>query len=119
MNESAHVRILGIDAAEATREAANLRQHLLASVNQEISASLAKDDPSTQDFGSTLVLVFGAPAVVAIAHGIAEWLKGRRIGSSIELEVDGARIKMSGDIADQPQQLLSLVAALRRNSADR
>jgi len=49
----------------------------------DISVSRKKDDATTQDFGATLVLVLGTPAVIAVASGIASFLKRHHAKLSI------------------------------------
>jgi hypothetical protein len=56
-----------------------------------------KSNSRTQDMGATLVLVLGGPAVVAVAQGLADWLRRRHADASIEIEVDGARVAVRGD----------------------
>ncbi|MGE0863203.1 MAG: hypothetical protein AB7P34_04805 [Vicinamibacterales bacterium] len=62
-----------------------------------------KGDPAAQDFGGTLILVLGAPAVVVVAQGIAAFirLRGRAVsikgeGKDKEIMITGAE---SGDLA--------------------
>jgi hypothetical protein len=62
-----------ISAAEANRDASELRGILLDAV-PGIEVNRKRADPYTQDFGASLVLVLGAPAVVAIAKAIGGWL---------------------------------------------
>ena len=40
----------------------------------EVSVSLTKDDATNQDFGATLILVLGTPAILAVANGIASYI---------------------------------------------
>jgi membrane-associated two-gene conflict system component 1 (EACC1) len=113
LRERKTVRVACADAAEATREAASLRQHLLDADLGDVSIDIVKEDQNTQDTGATLVLLLGAPAAVAVARGIADWLRARRAGSEIEITIGGNRIKAAGAIADDPARLEGLVAALR------
>ncbi len=108
------IRVVGASAAEATREAGSLRGHLLDVGPGDLAIDLIKEDKTTQDMGATLVLALGAPAVVAIAHGIADWLRRRRIGSTIELEIRGNRVRVTGEVADNPAQLEGLIRALTK-----
>jgi len=75
-----------ISRAEAGKLAAGLRQEILLS-SSDVSVDIERDDPSHMDFGTTLVLVLGAPAIVAVAKGIANYLS--RYGSRIIIEADG------------------------------
>jgi len=67
------IRFEGLSAAQAGIKAAKLRRELL-DVSPEVSVSLAKDDPTSQDFGATLILVLGTPAILAVANGIASYI---------------------------------------------
>jgi hypothetical protein len=89
-NESARyeVRFEEVSVAEAGVLAANLRDELLEFLPEDAKVLLEKDDPTNQDFGATLVLVLGTPAVLAIARGIASYLQ--RQHGSISISKDGA-----------------------------
>ncbi len=67
----------GISDAEANLYAEELRD-LLLDASSDVEVDRKRDNSSTQDFGATLALVFGTPAVVAIAKALGDWLTLRR-----------------------------------------
>jgi hypothetical protein len=115
MDADTRIRIICPDAAQATRAASDLRRQLLdADLEGVRVGDLVKEDRSTQDGGATLLLaVLSAPMINTLAQGIADWIRKRRIESNMELEIDGLKIKVSGDAADDSEKLGQLVAALR------
>ena len=71
-------------AAEANHYAEELRQALL-DASPDIEVQRRRDDPRTQDFGSTLVLLLGTPAAAATVTAISNWL-ARRNRASITIK---------------------------------
>src|SRR5260370_26045532 len=71
----------------ASRYAAELKKTLL-DATPDIEVDQRRANARTQDFGSTLVLVLGTPAALAVATAIGDWLKMRYI-ASIDIEKDG------------------------------
>lgn len=114
MSEPTRIRVVTPDEGEATREAASLRTHLLDAAATGVDIAIEKEDVRTQDTGATLVLALGTPAVVAIAQAIGDWLRKRRIGSSLELQINGNVVRASGEIADDPNRLAKIIAALKQ-----
>ena len=83
-NQTYIVKFDGEDLADANRYAAELRDTLLevaSDTGVNVEANVRRDDPSTMDFGGTLVLVLGTPAAIAIAKGFADWLRKRNTAS--------------------------------------
>ncbi len=78
------IKFDNVSDAEANRYASELRDTLLdAALDVEVDRK--RDNPDTQDFGATLILVLGAPAVVAIAKALGNWLTlHRQIGITIK-----------------------------------
>lgn len=72
--------IEGISPTEASRYAKELRNALL-NASEEIEVEYRRDDPRAQDFGATLILVLGTPAVVAAVSALRDWLKVRNTAS--------------------------------------
>lgn len=70
----------GVQPSEANKYASELQEWLL-DINPEVQIKREREEPLTQDFGSTLVLILGTEAAVAIAHGIADWLRKRHNAS--------------------------------------
>lgn len=79
--------------AEANKLAEDLQLYL--SNTQQITLSRIKDDENAQDFGATLVLVLGTPAIVAIAKGIQTWLS-KRNNVTITIKTSKGEVVASG-----------------------
>jgi hypothetical protein len=78
-----------VSAADAAAAAEGLRNALL-DASPDVKADLHKADPTAMDFGATLVVVLGTPAIIAIAKGISAFLQRERMGTLV--------IKRSGDV---------------------
>src|SRR5690242_13674828 len=92
------IRFDGLQSAEAGTKASKLRRELRG-ISPDVSISIKKDDLTDQDFGATLVLILGTPAILAIANGIASYLKRDR--GTITIYKDGKTIAtgLSGEDA--------------------
>jgi hypothetical protein len=67
----------GLDGAQANVAAQSLKDALTALGKSDINVTTRKERADTQDFGATLVLVFGTPVAIALANGIADWIRQR------------------------------------------
>ena len=76
------IRFEGVSADVSGKMADKLRQELIR-ISSDVDVRQIKDDRTTQDFGTTIVLILGTPAVLAIANGIAAYLKRDRATISI------------------------------------
>ena len=92
-----------VSAADANRYAEELRQALL-DASPDVEVHRRRDDPRTQDFGATLVLLLGTPAAVTVARAIGNWLALRRGTISIEAE-NGEITKITGTNLSNEAQL--------------
>jgi hypothetical protein len=100
---------------EANRAVQDLRQALVEPAGGEVVASVEKDDPESQDAGSTLVLLFGAPAAVALARGIRAYA-ARRSDARDRITIrtsDGTEVVATGEAA-RNLDAAALVRAARR-----
>lgn len=80
------IRFENLSVAEANVLASELRSEVIAA-DDRVKVDVAKDDPTTQDFGATLILVLGTPAIVAVARAIADYIQRR--GVSVSITPDG------------------------------
>lgn len=92
------IRFEDLPVAEAGTKAARLRRELL-DVSPEVTVNIVKDDPENQDFGATLILLLGTPAIIAVANGVASYLARNR--GKITITKDGTVVaeNISGDDA--------------------
>lgn len=84
------IRFQDSSIAEANVLAESLRDAILDSF-PGISIERQRDDPSSQDFGATLIMLLGAPAIVLVARGIENWLRSHQ-SAKLRIERDGVLI---------------------------
>ena len=70
----------GVSPADAQRYAEELRNPKLHAV-PDMTIQRSRQNPSTHDFGATLVLTLGTPAVLAVVKAVGDWLKLRNSAS--------------------------------------
>ncbi len=92
-----------VSPADANRYADELRNALL-DTTPDITVQRRRDDPRTQDFGATLVLVLGTPAVVTVVKTIGDWLK-LRASASLTIETPEKRIVVQNITSKNAAQL--------------
>lgn len=101
------IRFDEISEADANRYAVELRNMIL-DASPDVEVERRRDNPDTLDFGSTLVLILGAPAATAVTSAIAlaigNWLLRHRGDLTIERE-NGKITKISGTNLPTDQQL--------------
>lgn len=88
----------GADDAEAARLAQGLEEQIHEAV-PSADVRLDKARPDTQDFGSTLVLLFGTPVAIALAKAVTVFLQ-RNMGASITIKKDGTVVAQNLDSRD-------------------
>src|SRR5262245_20880083 len=107
------IRFQGLSVAEAGIKAAKLRKEISA-LDPNLNVSLQKDDPTTQDFGTTLVLILGAPAVIKLASGVASGIASflQRDRGKISIWADGTLI--AENISGRDAEKIASAFAKRR-----
>jgi hypothetical protein len=100
----------------AGRLAESLASEIRRSVKNNglpVEPTIARTDPTAQDFGATLVLALGTPAIIILARAILDWAK-RTNRSGIEL--NGVRISNleSRDVSD----VVTALKAGRKSTLD-
>jgi hypothetical protein len=84
--------------ADASILAQDLEQQLLEAA-PTAKISLEKTRADSQDFGTTLVLLFGTPVAIALAKAITLFLQ-RNSGASITITSDGTVLAQRLDSSD-------------------
>jgi len=78
------IKFDNVSDAEANRYASELRDVLL-DATADIEVERKRDDPRTQDFGATLIIILGSAAVTALAKSLGDWLTlHRQVGITIK-----------------------------------
>ena len=99
----------GVSPSDANRYAEELRNALL-DATADITVQRKRENPQAQDFGSTLVLILGTPAVAAVVTALSNWLQLRKNASlswkSADGEINIQNIS-SKDVVELAQQLLN------------
>ena len=90
MDETYVLSFSNCSPAEANRCAEELRNVLL-DASDEIIVQRQRESAATQDLGGTLVLILGAPAIVALATALGNWLQLR---NKVSLTIETADKKL-------------------------
>jgi hypothetical protein len=77
------IKFDGVSVADANRYADELRNVLL-DATPDITVHRRRDDPHTQDFGATLILILGTPAVASVVTAVGNWLQLRNASLTFE-----------------------------------
>jgi hypothetical protein len=80
----------GTSGEVASLYASELRNALL-DATPDIEVDQRRADSRTQDFGNTLVLVLGTPAVLAVAKAMGDWLQKRQ-SAIIDIDEKNGRV---------------------------
>jgi hypothetical protein len=103
----------GISHGEANRYAEELRNALL-NASPEIVVQRQRSDPRTQDFGSTLILLLGTPAIVTAATAIGNWLL-LRSKASITIETIDNKIVANNISGKDAAHIAELLLTQQKN----
>jgi len=104
--------------AEAARAVQELREAVVRRVGNEVVATIEREDPDSQDAGSTLVLIFGTSTALAIAQGVRSFLARRgddRDRITIKTS-DGTEVIATGEAARKLDAAALVRATSRRTS---
>ena len=98
-------------AADATRLAEDLTRYVRTTID-DVKAEVAPGNPDEMDFGATVVIVLGAPSIVYLAKGIADWIR-RQGDPQLVIKRGRDSIVVKGEL-DQATKRELILAALNR-----
>ncbi len=101
------IKFDGVSTAEANRYASELRNALL-DATPDIRVDQKRDDRSTQDFGSILVLILGTSSVTTIAKALGNWLQ-LRSSASLTIETPERKIIATNITSQDAARLTELL----------
>jgi hypothetical protein len=83
---------------------------ILTSVQGVTEVVQHKEQPGTMDFGASLAVVLGTGASVALAKGIADWLRGHR-KAMITIVNESGKIVVENVTGAEANKILETVGA--------
>jgi hypothetical protein len=79
-----------------------------------LDADRRKEDQSTMDLGAILTIVATSGATIAVAKGIADWLRGRR-GTRLKIQRDPQSGSIKAEVENiDPAAAMRIVELIRR-----
>ena len=89
--QSFTVSFIDSTVAEMNGYAEDLRGEL-SEAHDDVRVDRRRHDPEAQDFGATLVLVLGTPAIVAVAKALHTWLSRNNTAIVTIERLDGQKL---------------------------
>jgi len=108
------VQLAGLTAGEADEAAASLEAKLKRLGQAEL-VDRVRQDARHMDFGASVAVVLAAPAAVAVAKGLADWLRSRDQGELEIILADGSSIVARGTATTL--DFVKIAAAFRGESS--
>lgn len=109
MKYELEVKFDGLDVARSNRAAGELQNFLKRIRVDEAEIQIRKENADYQDMGSTVILVLGTPAVLAICKGISDYIS--KFGDSVVISTSHGTVVARGSAA-QNIDVAKTVAAL-------
>ncbi len=97
----------GVPVADANKYAASLRERL-RDAHPDIEVQLQREDPTSQDFGASLVLILGTPTFVAAVAAIKAWLSRTNAASLQIWHSNGMLVARNLESKDVPEIVRAL-----------
>jgi hypothetical protein len=107
------VQFEGLTVAQANRAASALRATIERALGDDVRAEIAKEREETQDFGSTLVLVLGTPAILTLAKAIHSYVA--KFGDRVVIKTQAGSVVATGSAAENID-IEKTVAALKKRA---
>jgi hypothetical protein len=101
------------DQAAAGRASQALAD-MLGEIQQVLDVDRQKTDPATMDLGTIVTAIATSGATLAIAQGIAAWLRARK-GASITIELDSGVGSVKAVVAGVDAEAAVRIAEIIRN----
>jgi hypothetical protein len=106
--ETVSIRFPDLELGDAGQAARILREAILDEA-PGVEVEIQKDDETTMDFGATLVVVLGTPAVLAVARGIAKWIARERAVIEIKGGEGTMQIRVEGTVDENVARILEAI----------
>ncbi|WAP70377.1 hypothetical protein [Jiella pelagia] len=117
MGNEIKIQILNISDAERSKTSGELLKNISDAaqkfgVSGEITLNKRRDRDDTQDLGATIIAVIGTSAAIAIAKGIADFIRKR--GDTVTVVKDEITITFTGTAAssDSIEKIASIIREL-------
>jgi hypothetical protein len=101
-----------VSPVDANRYADELKNALL-DATPDIAVRRKRNDPYQQDFGTTLILILGTPAVVTVAAAVKDWLRMRQ-NASLTFKTADEQIIVQNITSKNAAQLAQLLLIQKR-----
>lgn len=106
--QTLRIRFPGMETGDAGNAARSLQEEIEDGL-PAADVSIHKDDTDTMDFGATLVVVLGTPAVITLAKGIAKWMARERSEVEIEIGSEKITIKAAGTVNENVARIVEAI----------
>jgi hypothetical protein len=110
METTYQIRFEDIAIADAGQHAKQLRLDLRDRF-PDLTTSVVREDPSNQDFGTTLVLILGAPAAVVLAKGLASGISAYLAAHHCTITISSDKVVARGLKSEDAAKIAEILSS--------